>query len=241
MEKKEILNVLTVLESEFDSLPSFDAVELNNFYQQLSDKYLFSVSEYFILRSESSKIIESNGELIHFRSSTRYKIVGIDYGFLDFCFSDEFNVLDIDDANLEYKGRYDFNRYSYFTCKILIDKMISMIDKTISNEKILERFKVLKDKCFPNMGGYAAIDACFKLGSKYAENGNLEMSLFFFNQMSENRKDIAASTIGNFYKTAAEEFMSLKQNNHALQMIDIGLKLYPKLSVKKMKNLLEGI
>ena len=138
--------------------------------------------------------------------------------------------------HLNYKGRSDFNRNSYFTTNILIEKIQSMISRNFTNDKILYVFDLIKEKCFQNMGGYAAIECCNAIAYSFAESGNIAESLKYFTLIIIHKSDIADSTVGGFYKSAAEYYIDLGYKKEALIMIDMGLEIYPKLAVKKLRN-----
>lgn len=240
MEKEDIKGVLMSLEFEIAMLPYCSMSELVDFYEMLADKYSFRVSDYFIVKNEIFKEVQVNGGSTTTSFLSKNKVTGIDYEFLDFRFNEELKIDEIEHDNINYVGRSDFNRNSYFTTKVLIEKIQLLIKRDDTKDKILEFFNYIKDNCFPNMGGYAAIETCFILGSTYTEKGDIQFAMYFFNLMNEIRQDIADSTIGGFYKSACELLISFNLNNEALQMINKGLELYPKLSVKKIKKYLEN-
>lgn len=236
MKKVEIYEILKIVESKFATLPFFNMSELITYYQELAELYAFGVSDYVIEKSEVfyEKIV--NGDVTTTYGSMKYKLVGIDYDFLDFLHNDELSIENIMLEHLNYKGRSDFNRNSYFTANILIEKIQSMISRNFTNDKILYVFDLIKEKCFQNMGGYAAIQCCNEIAYSFAENGNIAESLKYFNLIIIHKSDIADSTVGGFYKSAAEYYFDLGYKKEALIMIDMGLKIYPKLAVKKLRN-----
>jgi tetratricopeptide (TPR) repeat protein len=169
----------------------------------------------------------------------KYKLIGIDYEFLDFRYNDELKIENILIEHINYKGRRDFNNNSYFTTNILIEKIQSMVIRNFTNEIIFNIFNLINEKCFQNIGGYAAIQCCNEIAYSFAENGNITESLKYFNLIIIHKSDIADSTVGGFYKLAAEYYINLGYKKEALIMIDMGLRIYPKLAVKKMKKLID--
>lgn len=237
MKKVEIYEILKIVESKFATLPFFNMSDLVTYYQELAEKYSFDVSDYIIEKSEvlfNEKTV--NGEVTTTHGFMKYKLVGIDYDFLDFRHNDELSIENLMVEHLNYKGRSDFNRNSYFTANILIEKIQSMISRNFTNDKILYVFDLIKEKCFQNMGGYAAIQCCNEIAYSFAENGNIAESLKYFTLIIIHKSDIADSTVGGFYKSAAEYYFNLDYKKEALTMIDMGLEIYPKLAVKKLRN-----
>lgn len=237
MKKVEIYEILKIVESKFATLPFFNMSELITYYQELAELYAFGVSDYVIEKSEvlfNEKI--DNGDVTTTYGSMKYKLVGIDYDFLDFRHNDELGIENIILEHLNYKGRSDFNRNSYFTTNLLIEKIQSMITRNFSNDAISNVFNFMKENCFQNMGGFAAIQCCNEIAYSFAENGNIAESLKYFTLIIIHKSDIADSTVGGFYKSAAEYYFDLGYKKEALIMIDMGLEIYPKLAVKKLRN-----
>ena len=239
MEKNGIYEILKNIDSEFTTLPYFDMSELVFYYQELAEKYSFSVSDYIIEKTEVFKETIANGGINTTSIFLKHKLVGIDYDFLDFRHNDELKIENILLEHLNYKGRTDFNRNSYFTANILIEKIQSMISRNFTNDEILNVFCIIEEKCFQNMGGYASIQCCNEIAYSFAENGNIAESLKYFKLIKIHKADIADSTVGSLYKSAAELYIDLGYNNEALIMIDMGLEIYPKLSVKKLRKLIQ--
>jgi tetratricopeptide (TPR) repeat protein len=236
MKKVEIYEILKIVESEFVALPFFNMSELVTYYEELAELYSFNVSNYVIEKSETIYEKSYNGEVNITSIFLKYKLVGIDYNFLDFCHNDELKIENILIENLNYKGRSDFNRNSYFTTNLLTEKVQSMISRNFSNDKISDVFNFIMENCFPNIGGYAAIQCCNEIAYSFIENGNIAESLKYFTSIINHKSDIADSTVGGFYKSAAEYYFDLGYKKEALIMIDIGLEIYPKLAVKKLRN-----
>lgn len=236
MKKDEIYEILIIVESEFATLPYFNMSELVTYYEELAEKYSFSVSDYLIEKSEEFNEKNENGEVTTTSIFLKHKLVGIDYEFLDFRHNDELKIENIIIEHLNYKGRSDFNCNSYFTSNVLIEKLQSMITRNFSNDSISNVFNFIKQNCFQNMDGFAAIQCCNEIAYSFAENGNIAESLKYFSLIIIHKSDIADSTVGGFYKSAAEYYFDLGYKKEALIMIDMGLEIYPKLAVKKLRN-----
>jgi tetratricopeptide (TPR) repeat protein len=239
MNKNELYEILKIVDSEFATLPYFSMSELVTYYQELAEKYSFSISDYVIEKTEIFNETITIGESTKTSMFLRYKLIGIDYEFLDFRYNDELKIENVLTEHINYKGRRDFNSNSYFTTNILIEKIQSMITRNFPNEIILDIFNLINEKCFQNIGGYAAIQCCNEIAYSFAENGNIAESLKYFNLIIIHKSDIADSTVGGFYKSAAEYYFDLGYKKEALIMIDMGLEIYPKLAVKKMKKLID--
>jgi len=206
------------------------------------------VSQFLIVQRKSEIYLENEKSNSDDFSSNKigiiyaFTILNIDYEYLDFLFNDSLTISDLSTENKEtrieiiYNGRNEFNNNSYRTADIIVHKIISFIE---NDKNIDELFNYLKKNCYPNMGGYAAVENSFLIGNLYFEKNNYEYSIKYFSEM-KTVKSISEITISEFYKEAATLFFDKGHKSEALKMIDYGLELNPKLSVKKMKKSLDN-
>jgi hypothetical protein len=248
MEKANLLEILKTLDSELkDFTFNGKMTDLIKLYDELHNKYQYDISQFLIIQRKSETYIENESVNVDGSHSKTFgifyvfKILGIDYEYYDFLFNDEFSIADksSDDSEnkieIVYNGRKEFSHNSYKTADILMSKIIDRIEK---NKNINEFFEYIKLFCYPNMGGYAAVENAFLIGALYFEKNETKKSVKYFEQMKKV-KSISELTISEFYKKAAYLFYDKGFKEEALNMIESGLILNPKISVKKMKKNIE--
>jgi hypothetical protein len=106
------------------------------------------------------------------------------------------------------------------------------------NKDITQIYKIIDSMCYPNMGGYAAVENAFLIGSLYFEKSDYSNSIFYFEKM-KGVKSISVVTISEFYKKAGLLFFNKGLNSQTVILLKYGLDLNPKLSVKKIMKLIE--
>lgn len=80
---------------------------------------------------------------------------------------------------------------------------------------------------------YASIDTLFQLGVAYLEAADLKEMDRTFEKLASYKYDLADITVSNFYRSIGEIYIGLKEKEKALHWLNEGLKLNPKLGVKK--------
>lgn len=248
MEKENLLEILKSIELEIrDFTFNGKMTDIIKFYDELQNKFEYNISQFLITQRKSEIYVGNesiNDDGINSKSFGVFyvfKVIGIDYEYYDFLFNDE---LSIDDKSYDdkenridviYNGRKEFSYNSYETADILMSKIIDRIEK---GKNIDEFFNYIQKNCYPKMGGYAAVENAYLIGLLYFEKNEIEISTQFFEQMREV-KTISEITISEFYKKAANLFYDKGFKAEALKMIESGLVMNPKLSVKKMKKNIE--
>jgi tetratricopeptide (TPR) repeat protein len=248
MKKENLLEILKSIESEIkDFTFNGKMTDIIKFYDELQNKFEYDISQFLITQKKSEIYVGSeavNDDGINSKSFGVFyvfKVIGIDYEYYDFLFNDE---LSIDDKSYDdkenridviYNGRKEFSYNSYETADILMSKIIDRIEK---GKNIEEFFNYIQKNCYPNIGGYVAVENAYLIGSLYCEKSEIKVSAKFFEQMKKV-KTISEITISEFYKKAANLYFERGYKAEALKMIESGLVLNPKLSVKKMKKNIE--
>jgi hypothetical protein len=248
MEKDNLLEILKNLDLELkDFTFNGKMTDIIKFYDELRNRFQYDISQFLIIQRKSEIYIEKESVNVDGSHSKTFgvfyvfKVLGIDYEYYDFLFNDEFNIVDksYDDQEnkieVVYNGRREFSHNSYETADILMSKIVDRIEK---DKNINEFFDYINKFCYPNMGGYAAVENAFLIGTLYFEKNEIKASLKYFEQMKKV-KSISELTISEFYKKAANLFYDKGFKEEALKMIESGLVLNPKLSVKKMKKNIE--
>lgn len=86
---------------------------------------------------------------------------------------------------------------------------------------------------------FARIDTLFNLGQAYLKADNLKMMDNAFERIKSVSFHLAESTISNYYRSIGEIYIKLNDNNKALDWLKSGLKINPKLGVKKLVDQIE--
>ena len=249
MEKESLLQSLREIEELYkDFSMSCKMTDIVKYYDELNDKYDFNMSQFLIVgmktETNSNKTLltnDGNSYSIEMSISYLFKVLGIDFEFLDFLYNDEFSIADksyndeVSQFEHVYKGRREFSSNSYTTADILMSKIANSIER---NKDITQLYNFIDNTCYPNMGGYAAVENAFFIGSLYFEKGNYTNSILYFEKMKEV-KSISEITISEFYKKAALLFFDKGLNSETLILLKNGLELNPKLSVKKIMKLVQ--
>ncbi len=242
----QILNKLDVELKDFTLIGKES--DIINFYKELNNKYEYDLSQFLIIQrlhqiktiNQSLNDNTSNYQL--YEIVYTFKIMGIDYDFFIFLFNDNISITDLSYAdkqnNLEliYNGRREFGLNQYATTDILVSKIIDRIKK---DKDIEELFNYLKKNCYPNVGGYTVLENAFLIGTEFFEKENIKSSLKYF-ELMKRVKGISELTISEFYKKTASLFYEKGYKAEALAMINFGLELNPKLSVKNLIKKIEN-
>jgi hypothetical protein len=88
---------------------------------------------------------------------------------------------------------------------------------------------------------YARINSLFYLGLAFKMAEKQDKMNFYFKMISTDKYDLSPVTVSNYYKQIAEIFIELNDSFSALNWLNSGLDLNPKLSVKKLIKQLEAI
>jgi hypothetical protein len=249
MKKNNLLDILKTLDSELkDFTFNGKMTDIIKFYDELRNKVQYDISQFLIVQRKSEIYVENESVSEDGNHSKTFgvfyvfKVLGIDYEYFDFLFNDEFSIVDKSYEDTEnkieviYNGRKEFSYNSYDTADILMSKIIERIEK---DKTIDEFYGYIKKYCYPNMGGYAAVENDFLIGTLFFEKNVIKASLRYFEQMKKV-ESISELTISEFYKKAAILFYDKGLKTEALKMIESGLTLNPKLSVKNMKKNIEA-
>lgn len=249
MEKESLLQSLREIEELYkDFSMSCKMTDIVKYYDELNDKYDFNMSQFLIVGmkteiNSNKTLLTNDGNSYSIEMSITYlfKVLGIDFEFLDFLYNDELSIADksyndeVSQFEHVYKGRREFNLNSYTTADILMSKIADSIE---INKDITQLYNFIDNTCYPNMGGYAAVENAFLIGSLFFEKCNYTNSILYFEKMKEV-KSISEITISEFYKKVALLFFNKGLNLETLMLLKYGLELNPKLSVKKMMKLIQ--
>lgn len=247
MDKHSLYDNLKIIE---ESLKGFTMnckmTDIVKFYDKLNESSQYNISQFLVIEMKSEIGYKNepimNGD--HYTNNLEifyvFKVLGVDFGFIEFLNNDELSISDksyddeVNKLRVIYNGRQEFNSNSYATSEILMSKIASRISQGFD---ITDMFDYLINNCYPNMGGYAEVENAFIIGALYFEADKYSNSIFYFKKMKEITS-ISEITISEFYKKAAMLFYDKDLNSESLELLKIGLELNPKLSVKKiMKNL----
>lgn len=247
MDKQSLYDNLKIIE---ESLKGFTMnckmTDIVKFYDKLNEFSQYNISQFLVIEMKSEIGYKNepimNGD--HYTNNLEifyvFKVLGVDYGFLEFLYNDELSISDksyddeVNKLRVIYNGRREFNSNSYATSEILMSKIASRISQSLD---ITDMFDYLINNCYPNMGGYVAVENAFIIGNLYFEGDKYSNSIVYFKKMKEINS-ISEITISEFYKKAAMLFYDKGLNSETLELLKFGLELNPKLSVKKiMKNL----
>lgn len=236
MDKDQLLVTLASLESSIDFSIQYKITDLIELLREISDKSSFDVSQFIITKSvvDIHRASGEDFEKTTFKSLDQ--VVGIDYDYVNFLYNNELYVDQKDEDGLNYWGRRLFNGYSYYSADVLCEKALRVLDERSDVGEVERIFEIISSKCFPKMGGYAAMEICFDISTAFLEKGLLKESVDWYYKIEKFRSDISDSTVASFYKLAAELFLDKNLNEEALLMIDKGLSIDPKLSVKKIRS-----
>jgi len=249
MDKNLLLQLLKNVDADLKDF-TFNGKETDiiSFYDEINEKYEYDISQFLIIQKKSEILIENKpknidgSSIISFSTTYNLKVLGIDYEFLEFLFNDGLALADKNLINegskteIIFNGRVIFKRNSYETSDILMSKIINSINY---DKNIDELYAFIENNCYPNMGGYAAVENAFIIGSLYFEKYDYKHSYDYFNKM-KNVDSISKLTISDFYKKAATLFYEKELYSEALKLIETGIGLNSKLSVKKMKSKIEN-
>lgn len=247
MDKQSLYDNLKTIE---ESLKGFTMnckmTDIVKFYDELNETSQYNISQFLVIEMKSEigyknePIMNEDYYINNLEIFYVFKVLGVDYDFLEFFFNDELSISDksyddeVNKLKVIYNGRQEFNSNSYATSEILMSKIASRISQSLD---ITDMFDYLINNCYPNMGGYAAVENAFIIGNLYFEGDKYSNSIIYFKKMKEINS-ISEITISEFYKKAAMLFYDKGLNPETLELLKFGLELNPKLSVKKiMKNL----
>lgn len=247
MDKRSLYDNLRTIE---ESLKGFTInckmSDIVKFYDELNETSQYDMSQFLVIEMKTEigyKYLSAmNGDLYSNNLEVFYvfKVLGVDYDFLEFLYNNELIISDksyddeVNKIRVVYNGRREFNSNSYQTSEILMNKIEIRIKESRDIDDI---FNYLNKNCYPNIGGYVQVENAFIIGNLYFEVDKYSNSIVYFKKMKEINS-ISEITISEFYKKAAMLFYDKGLNSEALELLEFGLELNPKLSVKKiMKNL----
>lgn len=248
MDKQSLYgNLKTIEESLKDFSMYCKFTDIVKFYDELNETSQYNISQFLVIEMKSEVgyktepvlnegLYSSNHEIFY-----AFKVLGVDYDFLEFIYNDELLISDksyddeINKLRVVYNGRREFNSNSYATSEILMEKIASRISRSLD---IADIFNYLDANCYPNMGGYVAVENAYIIGDLYFQRDEYSNSIHYFKMMKEINS-ISEVTISEFYKKAAMLFYGKGLNSETLELLKFGLELNPKLSVKKIMKSLE--
>jgi tetratricopeptide (TPR) repeat protein len=130
-------------------------------------------------------------------------------------------------------------KYYYPALKFCNINLKRKIDDNFFDFKFEEQ--LLEDTLQKNdLYNYARIESLFAFGNAYFNANDIIMMNKIFDRICSEKYDLSESTIANFYRQIGEIYAALNNNEKAIDWLKMGLKLNPKLGVKKLLANLES-
>lgn len=158
--------------------------------------------------------IPSNIESAELKENSRHKILGF------------YNGLRFGITNIKRKLENKFYDISFEENIILKEIKKDERISTVTNSEVHQN--------------YILLDAYYHLGLAYFMSGNEDKSSKYFSLIKDTKWQLSEYSVGDFYKKIGELYLSNNDNKNALKWFELGIKINPKLSVKKHINKLKN-